>query len=400
MTHLLTDRHKLLHAHIQDTNLFHHLKRAFCGKIIDYQSEKVDVRSDVIIYLCGDIVELSKYLGDNTFVISELSYNLPTNHQIKQIFVNQIPLNIHGLALYVGNFYDDNDYFHQITNRHTFGDLTESNKSGTSYRKGLYLSNVEKNTDKTINWNLLRCSTNFSGPTESLTEIDIKIIEKTNQLVYQYFDNPAKLNHVLAQRYDNHQTDNLGEKRAKIKKHSDKTKDMPENATIAFATFYSSDLEYLGRKSNTNELDRVYKNSSVLTNIRFDLKKSVKNSGLIPTWSLPLYPNSILIIPLSTNQLYTHQIVPPTLPVNKIPTRLGYVIRSSNCEAIYQRGEISIKSGSQLVKLKRPTQSEIDSLKNLYYLENTSDQQINYPEIFWSFNDGDYKPPITVPNIY
>ena len=56
-----------------------------------------------------------------------------------------------------------------------------------------------------------------------------------------FFESVVKFNHVLAQIYENKiiEKDNKKlERKAKIKEHSDKTKDMHRNALIAFCTFY------------------------------------------------------------------------------------------------------------------------------------------------------------------
>jgi len=89
-----------------------------------------------------------------------------------------------------------------INSQHKFQELTESNKEGISYRSGIYLSNVEKKGED-YHFNLLRCSTNLKGPTDNFRETDIEIINKVNKTAEIYFENGAKLNHVLAQVYQN-----------------------------------------------------------------------------------------------------------------------------------------------------------------------------------------------------
>jgi len=49
-----------------------------------------------------------------------------------------------------------------------------------------------------------------------------------------------------------------------------------------------------------------------------------------------LYPNSVFIMSLEMNRLYTHEISPSHLPMDLIPLRLGYVIRCSKTKAIYK----------------------------------------------------------------
>jgi len=120
----------------------------------------------------------------------------------------------------------------------------------------------------------------------------------------------------------------MKEKKAKIKQHSDKTKDMPSNGLIAFVTFYSDNIESLIDQKSPDDHEYMYKSTTVLTSLLFKRKDDAIVEGP-EKFSVPLYPNSVLLIPLSTNRTYTHEIVPSTLPVARIPVRLGYVIRCS-----------------------------------------------------------------------
>jgi len=82
---------------------------------------------------------------------------------------------------------------------------------------------------------------------------------------------PAELNHVLAQVYHNTAAStgaggveghvSTKEKKARIKSHSDKTKDMPVNGVMAVCTFYSDDIAQKAKV--TPDGDYVYKNGSV-----------------------------------------------------------------------------------------------------------------------------------------
>lgn len=143
---------------------------------------------------------------------------------------------------FVTEFFDKS-YYTEFLNCHTPQQLTESNKPDISYRKGVYLSNVSPDGK----FNLLRCSSNLQGPTENFSEYDTYIVAKANKHAKTIFDNPAELNHALAQVYYNHTIDGRV-KRAKIPAHSDKTKDMPENGIMVFGTFYNpaelSDKKY------------------------------------------------------------------------------------------------------------------------------------------------------------
>jgi len=81
---------------------------------------------------------------------------------------------------------------------------------------------------------------------------------------------------------------------------------MPNHAVIAFTTFYNSN-DYMG-KARKGTFDRFYKNTSVLSQLHFKLKDSAIQAGIsLPkNFTVTLYPNSVFIIPLSTNRIYTH----------------------------------------------------------------------------------------------
>lgn len=84
----------------------------------------------------------------------------------------------------------------------------------------------------------MRCSTNLDGPTENFRQTDIEIVNAVNGVRAKFFEDSASLNHVLAQTYHNVKNDEGKSKKAKISRHSDKTKDMPDNGLLAFCTFY------------------------------------------------------------------------------------------------------------------------------------------------------------------
>src|SRR5690606_15009020 len=94
----------------------------------------------------------------------------------------------------------------------------------------------------------------------------------------------------------------------------------------AFCTFYK---DFMNKKFDIN-------GTSVLTKLRFRLKKTVTDSDLVKSFDVVLYPNSVFMISLSTNRLYTHEIIPSVLPIDRIPVRMGYVIRCSKTKAVYK----------------------------------------------------------------
>merc|ERR1712186_153407 len=108
-------------------------------------------------------------------------------------------------------------------------------------------------------FHLLRCSSNLSGPTGNFRASDRRIVSALNQEASCIFENAAPLNHVLAQIYQN--TPAAGaqkDAKAKIKAHSDKTKDMPRNGIMAFCTFY----DQLDRLKPLDAFDYGHKGTS------------------------------------------------------------------------------------------------------------------------------------------
>jgi hypothetical protein len=445
---------------------FNYISDNFCGVVAS--GPEVSPSPHGILYLCGDIGTIQLEADKHVNIIKELSYNyenLSINYSL--IRIGEVPINIYNVGIYFRDlFSSDNDYFNLINNEHQFQDLTESNKPTNAYRKGIYLTKVEEDSSeedsseedsseedyseedsseedsseedsneedssKALKFKLLRCSSNFDGPTDNFHAIDNTIINQVNNVAEHYFEEGADLNHVLAQIYENtHFGGKNGdlERKAKISEHSDKTKDMPRNGLIAFCTFYKnysngqfndsngqfndsngqfndsngqfndsngqfndSELNHI-EKSKDDAYDYCVKGTSILTKIRFRLKKP--EADLKKIFDVVLYPNSAFIIPLSTNRLYTHEIIPSVLPIDKIPIRMGYVIRCSKTSAIFKDNQTYINDGDRLVKLEEPTQENIKDLKTMYSKENSSTEMIHYDKLYFSLNKGDYKRPI------
>jgi len=314
--------------------------------------------SDKIVYLCGDIGKATGLIdrdkATRAFILRELSENfedicLPS---WKVVSVGKMPVDINGVGVYYRRFFDqETDFFNKIRSQHVFQSLTESNKPGTAHRTGIYLSSVEKQGED-VRFHLLRCSTNLSGPTGRFQEHDTRVVNALNLEADVIFENQAPLNHVLAQIYRNTPGNGHGKKaskasKAKIKDHADKTKDMPENGLMAFVTFYDQiDLNEL-QALDSNGFDygifgKKGDAQSALTKLIFRLKPSVlerdPDCPFARNFSITLYPNSVFFMPLSTNRLYTHEIKPSHLDVSLIPTRMGYVVRCSDTEAIHRDG--------------------------------------------------------------
>lgn len=383
------------------TSEYNNLQLTFCGHVFyDDNIPWETIAKDATIYFCGDFSRLSEttaaHAGLRLKVVKELSYNHCESDTCQFIGIGQVPVNQHNAAVYFrGVLNPEIDYFNTIHSEHTFQCLTESDKPNQSLRKGIYLSKVYT-TGVETRFNLLRCSTNLDGPTLNFASTDQEILKLANNLAKQQFSHPAVFNHVLAQVYENTTVKSghtVKERKARIKSHADKTKDMPRNGMIAFCTIYSSDV-YNHKRSLTDPFDYQYKKISVLTRLRFRLKELVQGETLAPEFTVLLYPNSILMIPLSTNRLYTHEIVPPTLDVANIPTRLGYVIRCSDTEAVFRDGKTFIMREGVEVEMSKPSQDDIACLKALYFRENTTDELLSYKDINFSLNNGDYMKPV------
>lgn len=413
---LLTNKHVLLYTTDQITNNaeVEYIKNNFCGIVCKMESLNENngnnYSSDIIMYLCGDIEKNYNEIKNKPKlinVIKELSYNYSDDeHHYELINIGQVPINVHNVGVYFRTLFNsDKDYFNSINNEHQFQALTESNKPNDAFRKGIYLTKVEQNdTDDTeIKFKLLRCSSNLHGPTDNFRDSDNEVVNHVNDVADHFFENKADMNHVLAQIYEN-KIVNTGtkfvERKAKIKEHSDKTKDMPKNGLIAFCTFYkdysNEKFNNLGHiaKSKVDSYDYCFKNVSVLTKIRFRLKKMVIDETLKKVFDVVLYPNSVFIISLLTNRLYTHEIIPSQLPIDKLPIRMGYVIRCSNVESIFKNNQTYINENGNLIKLEKPNVNGKKELKDLYFKENVTDEVINYNKFYFSLNDGDYEKPI------
>lgn len=386
---------------------FEYIRKNFIGKVITVDDFNVETFKNCIVYLCGDIQVITKRFEldkiDVVQIVQELSKNYDlTNYQ--RITIGEIPINIFNVGIFFRKLFNSSkDYYREITLEHEFQRLGMSDKPGQAYRNGIYLTHV-KESEKGINFKLLRCSTNLHGPTDNFRDTDKNIIERINSICDYSFCEKVNLNHVLAQTYHNvivTSNEKTKEKKAKIAEHSDKTKDMPKNGVIAFCSFYEGYVDGVFnpdlniKKSKDDPYDYCYKNISVLTKLRFRLKNEVKDSIMEKSFDIVMYPNSVFIIPLSTNRLYTHEIIPPNLPVDRLPTRMGYIIRCSNTNAIFKNNKTYIVKNLQEHELEEPTKKGLEELRELYYKENTTIEMVDYNDrFFFSMNRGDYQKPL------
>jgi hypothetical protein len=423
-TFLRLDHVLVLHQAKEHPDL-EYIASHFAGKVIrcDKQPQQEDAgTADVVdihvspsslLFLAGN-VGLVRVVGtsspESVFVVQELSYGYE-DADIKQVVtLGQIPINIHGVGILFRQFFTGalQNIFARIQSEHEFQHLTESNKPGRAFRTGLYITDVtslrsdinesqeneneiENEDGNALSFRLLRCSSNFTGPTEGLQPTDKVVIDQVNRTAQHYMDTPVDLNHVLAQIYDNSQG------KAKIKRHADKTKDMPKHGAMAFCTFYDDDTWHPKvHPGKSDAFDRCYKDTSVLTTLHFELKQSEEHSEALPrAFDVTLYPNSVLLIPLSTNRIYTHEIRPSVLPLEFLPTRMGYVIRCSRTVAVYRNGTTFVpsKQDGTLHALQQPTAEDMHKLRNLYFRENATAEHMDYGDIFFSMNLGDFMQP-------
>lgn len=407
---ILTKKHILLC--ITDNYTYNeeldYLKNNFCGNVFtNIESfNNYEYYSNTILFICGNVNNILNQINliniEFINIIKEFSTNYDNNDNYLLISSSEVPINIYNVGLYFRQLFNSNkNYYNAITNEHEFQSLTESNKIGNAFRKGIYLTKVNKE-ENDIKFKLLRCSTNLNGPTDNLRSTDNEIVNKVNTMARYFFEYNTDLNHILAQTYHNSVVFNgkiNKEKKAKISKHSDKTKDMPKNGIIAFCSFYENftNNKFVGDKYKSIKKynnDYYYKNATILTKLRFRLKKEVTDKNFKEKFEVTLYPNSVLLIPLSTNRYYTHEIVPSNLDINTIPTRMGYVIRCSNTDAIYKNNQTYIVKNNKYIKLKDSTDEEIEELKKMYLKENLTTEKVYYNNFYFSLNNGDYKKPI------
>jgi len=407
---LIKDKHILVIDSDADTE---HIINNFCGRVC-YDIKNIDkfvTNSDTIIYLCGDAERYCNSIPNNIEfrinVIKELSLNYdPNNQKYKLITLGQVPMNIHNVGVYFRNLFGSNEsYFERIKTAHQFQQLTESNKPSSAFRTGIYLTKITNTIDDEIRFYLLRCSSNLNGPTDNFREPDLEVIDTVNNVVADFFEQKVTFNHVLAQIYENKVIETNKskhvERKAKIMAHSDKTKDMPRNGLIAFTTFYDGlDVAHI-KRSKTDPFDYCYNDTSVLTRLRFRLKRNDmlsdtdnNHSTFKEQFDVTLYPNSVFIISLGMNRLYTHEIVPSILPIDKIPTRMGYVIRCSKTDAVFKDGQTYIDQYGKLIPLEEPIGVDVKELKDAYFRENTTIDIMKYGEVNFSLNRGDYERPI------
>jgi len=361
-------------AVVDDERVFQE-QQSMGGKVLRCDSWTAEIHADVLahdgkVFLYGDLasVPFAKLKDCDCAVVHGFCRNVPAG----VAETHGRPEVIHNLGVFIRNFFLAG-VFQKVQSAHRFGILTESTKTEPAHRTGVYLSSVREDG----RFHLLRCSTNLDGPTEAFQMVDTIIVAGLNLEAGWIFTGAAPLNHVLAQIYRNTPAgpDHQRQAKARIAAHSDKTKDMPANAIMAFCTFY----------------DRPPASEAELTHLRFRRKDDAPDDGAPREWSIALHPDSVFFIPLQTNRTYTHEIRPSKLNASVLPTRMGYVVRCSRTEAIHCDGQTHI-----LVPLKPPTTENLVMLRCQYMEENCTSNIVDYGNVFFSMNSGDYKAPLGV----
>jgi hypothetical protein len=330
---------------------------------------------------------------------------LVTSERAEWVSRGQIPLFAIGRqAVFIRDCFQGADFFQRVTREHAFQELTESNKPSLALRTGIYLSHVTQVDQRSLAFHLLRCSTNLRGPTENFARTDREIVDQTNALLPFFFAERTAVNHVLAQVYHNRAEPADGggkETKAKISRHSDKTKDMAASGVLAFATFYDWGSLPNKRNSPTDAFDVCHRGgTSVFTQIDWQLKDAASHPNLVRQCRIKMYANSLLIVGLDTNRLFTHEIKPSTLHVADIPVRLGYVMRCSKTLAVHRDGRTFIvDEHGQHLELASITPESAHTIKTLYRDENITEQRVQYPLILTSLNEGDFLPPTLHPEV-
>jgi len=373
----------------------------FCGSVVYDMLNAEPSDNEKIIYAFGDISKINR---DTTTIkiIQEFSYNIDKadNDNLELITLGNVPIVVHDVGVFYRRRYENEDFFELINSEHEFQSLTESNKPSQALRKGIYLSEVIQEeveaTSEILHFNLLRCSSNLSGPTDNFRATDHRIVNSINEGIKNCFKQTVLVNHILAQVYQNKKiiSHNNREIKAKIKAHSDKTKDMPQNGIIAFCTFYNKENFNQLKRSSEDSFDWCYKNTSGLTKLLFKLKDSVNDPTLVKQFSVTLYPDSLFLIPLSTNRLYTHEIKPSVLNIDRIPIRMGYVARCSKLKAAFINGSTFINENGEFIRLQKMEEENAKDLRDSYFQENKFGEKIKYGHVHFSMNSGDYKKPI------
>lgn len=79
------------------------------------------------------------------------------------------------------------------------------------------------------------------------------------------------------------------------------------------------------------------------------------------------------------------------LNADRIPTRMGYVVRCSNLEAQHINHQTYISENGRFIKLDKMTPETQEELRSFYYEENKSEELIKYGKIHFSMTGIDFE---------
>jgi len=193
---LLTDRHVFVCAgdrfDPQEKRQLAYIKDRFCGKVfveITPFAEYCKLRPEGLVYMCGDIDlicgAIPAIVDLAILVIKDLSWNYEVHiDRAKLIDTGEVPINYHDMGVFFRRLFN-RDYFDGLSLAHRFQMLTESNKPGNAFRKGIYLTKVQRDPredEGEVGFNLLRCSSNLDGPTDNFREPDTEIVGRVNEI--------------------------------------------------------------------------------------------------------------------------------------------------------------------------------------------------------------------------
>ena len=422
MTHWMPNNTLVLLDSATCTDELHkNIANTFAGTVIRspeaWSASAPSARAFAACYVFGNVGTSCEVLGldpARVFAVASASTNYDPD-VTEMVQLGQVPLRVPGIGvLYPAYFLPGDQHYQRLVTSHALQSLTESSKPGESYRRGIYITRVTA-SEWGKEFKLLRCSTNLAGPTDNRREVDDEIIGAVNELRHRNFPDSAVLDHVLAQEYGNKVMDTGKSKKAAISAHSDKTEDMPVNGTMAFVTFYDWGGfagTHCTPSCNDNPLhafDQLYKGTtSVYTRLCWTRKTDVAvgddeddedDAELPKSVEVTLCAGSVLLVPLSTNRLYRHETKPSLLPADMIPTRIGYVIRSSKTRAVFMSDAVMIEAytgvrDSYGTHILACTDDDREELRALYLMENTTSRRVPYGFIPYSMNEGDYLPPL------
>lgn len=382
----------------------HFLVRSFAGRVITCVPAVPLETTESLgrVFVVGDVTSACVALGlapTDVSAVGGYSFNVPET--AVTVSAGQVPRLVPGIGVLYPKYFDDADeWYSRLTRSHALQSLTESTKPGESLRRGIYITRVtEASPGGDAHFNLLRCSTNLGGPTDNRRAVDDDIIAAVNELRQHHFPHSAELNHVLAQEYGNTLAESGKSKKAAISLHSDKTKDMPRNAVMAFVSFYDWKVPRPARMAPSEDgFDLLVGGStSVYSRLVWHVKESAAAADptLPETVSVTLGPGSVLLTSLTTNRLYRHETKPSVLCADSIPTRLSYVVRSSKTPAVFKDGATHVTAPDGALTPLRPASVEdVACLRELYLQENATCDEVEYGFLPFSMNSGDYLRPL------